>query len=131
MVNTKFEAYKLKRELKRSGNQYEIKRYKRNVFNEPEGDAEIIGKLIGLYHEQSFYIQATTGNTQNNTTRVRSKKMPMILCLYEDVASLNLKIDDEIKINTKIFKVVAVNNIQEWNIICDISLEVVDNGIQA
>ena len=32
MVNTKFEAYKLRRELKRSGNQFEFKRAKLNAF---------------------------------------------------------------------------------------------------
>lgn len=127
MINTKFEAYKIKRELKRSGIEYEFKRSKKNQFNESTDESEIIGKLKGLYHEQNSTIQLTI----NDATQIRSKKIPMILCLYEDTASLNLRVGDFVKINARIFKVTGVVNIQEWNIVSDISLEVVDSGIPA
>lgn len=125
MVNTKFEAYKLRRELKRIGKEYEFKRDKLNDFKEPTKDSVVAGKLTGLYHEQNSNVSVTTGDT----TQTRSKKVPMILCMYEDATFL--KVDDKVKINSKTFKVTGVVNIQEWNIIADISLEVVDNGIQA
>ena len=125
MVNTKFEAYKLRRELKRIGKEYEFKRAKLNDFKEPTKDSVVVGKLTGLYHEQNSNVSVTTGDT----TQTRTKKVPMILCLYEDAKFL--KMDDTVKINSKTFKVTGVVNIQEWNIIADISLEVIDNGIQA
>ena len=125
MLNTQFEAYKIKRELKRSGIKYEFMRSKENDFGEPSLDVISIGVLNGLYHEQNGSIQITTGDT----TQVRSKKIPMILCLYEDVASLNLRVGDFVKINSRTFKLTGIVNVQEWNIICDVSLEVVDNGI--
>ena len=131
MVNTKFEAYKIKRELKRSGVTYEFKRPKKNDFDEPTKELDSIGKVVGLYHEQNSYVQIATGNNQQNTTQIRTKKMPMILCLYEDVAPLKLQVGDRVKINSNTFRIVNVANIQEWNIIADISLEVVDVGIQA
>ena len=127
MINTKFEAYKIQRELKRSGIEYEFKRAKRNEFNEPIDELNDIGKLRGLYHEQNGSVQITTGDT----TQTRTKKIPMILCLYEDIASLVLQVGDIVKINSKTFKVTGIVDIQEWNIISDISLEVVDNGIPA
>lgn len=127
MINTKFEAYKIKRELKRSGIEYEFMRFKKNDFNESTDEFEGIGKLRGLYHEQSSGISITT----SDATQIRTKKVPMILCLYEDAASLNLHVGDFVKINTRIFKVTGVVNIQEWNIVSDISLEVVDGGIPA
>lgn len=127
MINTRFEAYKIKRELKRSGIDYKFKRAEKNEFGEPAGEPKIVGKLKGLYHEQSSNIQITTGDT----TQTRSKKIPMILCLYEDTASLALQVGDIVELNSKTFKVVGVTNIQEWNLISDISLEVVDNGIPA
>lgn len=127
MINTRFEAYKIKRELKRSGIDYEFKRTKKNDFGESSNELDIIGKLKGLYHEQNSYIQATTGDT----TQTRTKKVPMILCLYDDAASLALQVDDTVKINARIFKVTGITNIQEWNLISDISLEVIDSGIQA
>lgn len=128
MINTKFEAYKIKRELKRSGIDYEFKRTVKDKFGEPTNDEpKIVGTLRGLYHEQNSSIQIVTGDT----TQSRTKKIPMILCLYEDTASLRLQIGDIVKINAKTFKVTGVTNIQEWNLISDISLEVIDSGIQA
>lgn len=125
MVNTKFEAYKVRRELKRIGKEYEFKRAKLNDFKEPTKDSVVAGKLTGLYHEQNSNVSITTGDT----TQTRSKKVPMILCLYEDANFL--KVDDSVKINSKTFKVTGIVNIQEWNIIADISLEVIDDGVQA
>lgn len=127
MINTKFEAYKIKRELKRSGIDYEFKRTEKDEFGEPTDELNVVGKLRGLYHEQNSSIQITTGDT----TQTRTKKVPMILCLYEDAASLVLQIGDIVKINAKTLKVTGVTNIQEWNLISDISLEVVDNGVPA
>lgn len=126
MINTRFEAYKLKRELKRSGIDYEFQRLGVNDFGEPDDEPTVVGSLKGLYHEQNSNIEITTGDT----TRVRTKKIPMILCLFDDAASLALKIDDFLFINKKKFKVTGIVNIQEWSIISDISLEVVDDGTQ-
>nr|DAQ83504.1 MAG TPA: hypothetical protein [Caudoviricetes sp.] len=127
MINKQFEEYKIKRELKRSGIDYEFKRAIKNDFGEPSGEPELIGKLKGIYHEENSNIQITTGDT----TQVRTKKIPMILCLYEDAANLVLSVGDIVKINEKTLKVTGIVNISEWNIIADISLEVVDNVIQA
>lgn len=127
MVNKKFEVYKIKRELKRSGIEYEFKRAGKNNFGEPTKELNSVGKLKGLYHEQNSTIQISTGDT----TQFRNKKIPMILCLYEDAAALVLQVGDIVKINSKTFKVTGVTDIQEWNLISDISLEVVDNVIQA
>lgn len=130
MVNKRFEAYKIKRELKRSGIDYEFKRIIKNEFEEADGEAEVVGKIKGIYHEQTASNGIITITMKDNI-QVRSKKLPMILCLYEDAASLVLKVDDIVEIGNKTFKVVGISNIQEWNIITDISLEVVDNGFQA
>lgn len=127
MINTQFEAYKIKRELKRSGIDYEFKRSSVNDFGEPVGEPIVVGTIRGLYHEQNSSVQITT----KDTTQVRTKKIPMILCLYEDTARLALQVGDTVTINAKTFKVTGIVNIQEWNIISDISLEVVDSGISA
>lgn len=126
MINTQFEAYKIKRELKRSGIDYEFKRFSLNNFGEPDNESVTVGMIRGLYHEQNSNIQITTGDT----TQVRTKKIPMILCLYDDAASLDLQVGDFLKINERQFKITGVTNIQEWNIVSDISLEVLDNVIQ-
>lgn len=128
MVNTKFEAYKIRRELKRSGTEYEFKRFEKNGFGEfDKKESTIVGTLKGLYHEQSNGIQITV----SDATQTRSKKTPMILCLYEDTTSLDLQVGDFVKINARTFKILGITNIQEWNIISDISLEVTDSGVPA
>lgn len=125
-VNKEFEAYKIKRELKKSGIEYQFERFGKNEFGEPNDTPNEVGKLKGLYHEENSNIQITTGET----TQIRTKKIPMVLCLYEDAALAALKVGDVVTINSKTFKVTGVVNIQEWSIIADISLEVVDNGVQ-
>ena len=125
-MTTKFEAAKLKKELKTSGINYEFKRLKVNDFGEPTEESEVVATIKGLYHEQNSNIQITTGET----TQIRTKKIPMVLCLYEDAALAALKVGDVVTINSKTFKVTGVVDIQEWSIIADISLEVVDNGVQ-
>lgn len=129
MVNKQFEAYKLKREIKRSGTEYEFQRMGVNKFGEPSGEYEAVATVKGIYHEQNSNVQITTGDT----TQVRTEKIPMILCLYEDLydgATQLVKAEDLLFINGKKFVVQGIVNVQEWNIIGDISLEVVDNGVQ-
>ena len=100
-MTTKFEAAKLKRELKMSGINYEFKRLKVNDFGEPiPGVNEVVATIKGLYHEQNSNIQITTGDT----TQVRTKKIPMVLCLYDDAALAALRVGDVVKINNKTFK---------------------------
>lgn len=127
MVNAKFEAYKIQRELRRSGRTYEFKRCGTNAFKEPEGDPKPIGNLLCLYHEQTGATKITTGDT----TQVRTKKVPMLLCLYDDASALHLQVGDQVTINSKTMKVTGIANIQEWCIVADISLEVIDNGFPA
>lgn len=124
MINTKFEVYKIKRELKRSGKAFEFYRKALNDFGEPISDLQYVGKLKTIYHEENSNIQITTGDT----TQVRTKKIPMLLCIYDDCINANLKVGDFVIINFKKFKITGIVNIQEWGIIADISLEVFDNG---
>lgn len=130
MINTKFEAYKLRRELKRSGKIYKIERYGVNGYGEPVKNATSkVGEFKGLYHEQNGYMQMST----TDTTQVISKKIPMIMCLYEDIKELDLKVDDFIQIGEccgnidfSEYRIVGITNIQNWSIIADISLEPVE-----
>lgn len=122
MINKQFEAYKVKREIKRSGLDYDVYRNKVNEFKEKTGEVEKVVTFGGLYHEQSETIKITGADG----TSYRNKKIPMILCLFDDVTLI--KSGDIITINNKVFTVQGVSNINEWNIISDISLQVFDNG---
>lgn len=124
MINKKFEAYKIKREIKRSGNEYEIYRHAKNEFGEPVSDEQYVGKISAIYHEENSNIQITTGDT----TQVRTKKIPMLLCLYDEFVETGFEVGDFVLINGKKFKITGIVNIQEWSIIGDVSLEVFDDG---
>lgn len=126
MINKSFETYKLKRELKRSGVEFQFRRNKKNEFGEDTEDIIEVGSILGLYHESNSNIQIVTGDT----TRSRTKAIPMILCLYEDIDSIDIMVDDYILYNNKKMSVTGILDIQEWGLIADISLEVVDNVTQ-
>lgn len=71
MVNTKFEAYKVKRELKRSGILFNFYRYGLNKFGEKNLEPQEVGSLKGIYHEQNSNIQITG----TDATRIRTEKL--------------------------------------------------------
>lgn len=121
-INKKFETYKLKRELLRSGSIYEFKRPIVDDFGQKKNNEfeATIYKVAGLYHEQNGYVSLTT----NEGSETRQKKMPMLLCLYDEASVL--KKNDIVIINGKIYRVNDIKNIQEWSILADISLEVYD-----
>ena len=124
-MNLKFEKNKLVRGLKRSGQEYKVLREIKNEFLEPTGEVEKVCSLKAIYHEyheKSEYIKIQA----EEAAAYRSKKRPMLLCLFEDTELLT--IGDYIIINGKRCNIIAVSNILEWNIAADISLEVVDNG---
>lgn len=131
MINTKFEAYKLKREVRRNGVVFEFKRRKLDKFNEPTGELETVAEVRGLYHESNSYIAETVGDAAT----IRTKKQPMLLCLADDVKLSDLRQGDEIQIPLRSSQMTSVTlryvgcvDIQNWGIIADLSFEEVDKG---
>lgn len=130
MINTRFELYKLKRELRRSGSDFTFYRQRKNEFGAPVGDKEEVVKFRGLYHETSSYRTVTTYD--GSTTVI--EKSPMILCSVEDIKDANLAIGDFVEVNDNVFgdkktmKFTGVTDILDFGLIADISLEVVDDG---
>lgn len=123
MINTKFEVYKLNREIKRSGRLYNFYRHAINNFNERIDDPISICVIKGIYHEEISNVQITPVDGG----LARTKKIPMILCVFNEDVS-NLEMEDFVEINNKTYKVSGVNDISNWGLIADISLEVVDDG---
>ena len=120
-INTRFEVYKLQRELRKSGVLYEFRRPHVDDFNQKSNEyEEDTIDVLGIYHEQNSYI--TLQSDESSVTRF--KKIPMILCEYEQAKLI--KKDDTVTINGKDLIVTGVTNVQEWGLIADISLEVLD-----
>lgn len=120
----KNELHKVKREICLHGKIYEFKRDILDEYKEPTGEKKVI-TTCGLFHITKDYVQFITANS-DGSNKVRSKGQPMMLVCYEDAKYL--KSEDVVKINCKKYKVNHVNNIQEMNIVADISLELVLDG---
>lgn len=116
----KNELHKVKREICLHGTKYEFKRDILDEYKEPTGEKKII-TTCGLFHITKNYVQFVT-----NESKVRSKGQPMMFVCYEDAKYI--KSEDVVDINGRTYKVNHVNNIQEMNIVADISLELVLNG---
>ena len=119
----KMELHKVKQEILRHGEQYNFLRNKTNQYGEPtDEEPETVATICGLFHVSKGY---ATKNVQDGT-RTHSKGQPMLLCCYDDVESIQS--EDYFVLNGNTYKVVEKNNIQEYNIVANISLEVVING---
>ena len=59
-------------------------------------------------------------------TKTHSKGQPMLMVAHENIGEI--KTEDFFVINGNKYKVVEKNNIQEYNIVTDISLELVLDG---
>lgn len=120
----KNELHKVKREICLHGTRYEFKRDILDEYKEPTGEKKVI-TTCGLFHITKDYIQFVTANS-DGSNKVRGKGQPMVLVCYEDAKYI--KSEDVVKINGRNYKINHVNNIQEMNIVADISLELVLDG---
>lgn len=119
----KMELHKVLREIQIHGTEYKFFRKKVDNYGEPtKEEPEQIANVKGLFHVSKGYI---TQNIQDGT-KTHSKGQPMLMVAHENVGEI--KADDFFVINKNKYKVVEKNNIQEYNIVTDISLELVLDG---
>lgn len=119
------ELYKVKREINMHGSEYVVQRYETDSRGESTNIRQDVKSIRGLFHIVKGYIR----ETRSDAVHIHSKGQPKLLVLWEDIE--DIKQDDIIIINQKEYKVIEVNNIEEYNIVCDISLEVVIDGVSS
>lgn len=117
----KQELFKTEREIKTNGFVYQICQDKVDEYNQPTGEAETIKMIQALYHTSNAYKKRSTADS----TTTYSEKQPMLLTTYEEVKDLLDKQNLFIVVNNTRYNFVAFENVQDYNIIYDISLEVV------
>ena len=108
---------KIQRQLNCKGLDYSFKRNKLDKYKQPTDEVIDVVVLKGIYHESNSYI---TKNV-SEAAITQSKKKPMILTLFENVG--DLKTDDFVLINDVKYKVTGLLDIQNYGVVCDISLE--------
>lgn len=109
----------VEREIVRNGSTYTVKRNKVDKYGEPTQEVEEVTTLRGLFHiSKGFMTKNTSDGSQTKT-----KGQPMILALLEECKTIQN--GDFVVINGNTYRITDKNNIEEYNIIADISLEVV------
>lgn len=126
MINTRFEEYKMRRNLKRNGKTFDFYGRQLDEFQAEVDHKKNVGRVKGLYHERNEYINLLT----SDGAQLRNKKTPMILCLWKDFENSSIRMNSFTTINGIEYKVTGIVNIQNWNILADISLEVADSGTE-
>ena len=122
MRNLKFELYKIAREIQMHGETYRINELVYDEYGKPTGEQNSIADVRGLFHTTKGYI---TENISDGT-KTHSKGQPLSLLRYED--SELIQNGHILEIGSNRYKAIEKNNIQMYNIVCDISLELVVNG---
>lgn len=149
-VNNRFELYKVRREIRRNGTVMEFFRQGKNEFGEDTGELEEVASIKGLYYEHAPHIMdAYIILTGAQAASTRTKKMPVLLCPWEELfqetrvedeetgdamgvlVGCKIQIGDTVMINGHESHVTGVYNVMEWNLICHISFEEVDYGSQS
>lgn len=124
-----FELFKIRNNINRCGIEVNFARPYKNEYGEPDGcsvdeDGRLeVLSIKGIYHEANSYIKQ---NTEDGAT-YRTKKKPMFLVLYED--GQKLKVGDVAKISENTFEVVALNDVEQGQVVLDVSLELKDGNI--
>lgn len=122
MMNKSIELYKVKREIKMHGSTFTVKRNKIDEYKEPTGEPETITAFRGLFHITKTFQTRTV----KDGTVTRTKGQPMVLAEYSDVEEI--RNGDIIEYNGLKYTVADVNNVEQMNIIADISTELIMNG---
>ena len=112
-----FLLHKMKTELNFYGVEYTFLRCGKDKFGQPSEQLTEQIVLKGIYHESNSYI-TTSGSEASET---RTKKSPMILCLFED--GNKVQQGDVVYVRGNKYKVSGVLDIQNYSVVADISLE--------
>lgn len=135
MINNRFVLYQVKREIKRNPTKMKFYRRELNEFGEPNDEPTFLCEYTGLYHEHNPHMldsyKILTGQTLGVYT---GDKYPQIMVPYEDFwikdgeKTISVQKGDEVNWNGRLLRVTGVSNVQEWNLLYDISFEEVDDG---
>lgn len=111
------EEHKIKREIQLHGNTYTFVRETKDGYGEPTGETTEVATICGLFHISKGYVTRST----SDGTKTHGTGQPMILSLWEDAEPIQS--GDVVEINGNKHRVIAKNNVQEYNLFCDTSLD--------
>ena len=123
MFDEKTAIHRVEQQIAWRGQVFSVLRPKMNEFNEKSDELEKVAEIKGIFHNglanHIVVVIADSGQAQEKDT-------PYILTTWFNGSQVQK--DDRILINGVSYKVTGINNINEYNILADISLEVVLDG---
>lgn len=121
MLNKTFLKNKIDRQIKLNGQGFEFKRYEEDEFHQISDEPTLSIELDGIFHTSNSYINQNTADGG----KTFSKQQPMILTLYE--SGRDIKTNDMVIIEGKRYKVIRTNDINDFGVAIDISLELMED----
>ena len=121
-MNLKIELYKVQREIQMHGNEYQFYQLNKDKYGESTESAFYKATIRGLFHTSKGFISKIT--TDGNMTH--TKGQTAILMCYED--SKQISNNDIVLIGENKYKVTEKNNIEMFDIVSDVSLELILDG---
>ena len=118
MNSAEFQLYKVRRAIRVHGRVIQFVRQLENQFHEPTGETEMV-EFKALLHEGQGSVLITKQTADKSV--LRSKPSTMLLAEWEDCKSIDHQW--QAVINGKTYIINGIHNLEEANLIADISLE--------
>lgn len=115
---------KINRQIKQNGSEYLFKRYGVDEYDQLTD--EIVKEMLikGLFHETINHIHEALSEADG--ARITDVPQSYILCLFDD--GDQIKLDDFVEINERIYKVINKTNVGNFNVAYDINLRMEVDG---
>lgn len=120
-----FEAHKISRAIKTSGEVFKFYRLSKNAYGEPVEPLTDVATVEGLYHTNVSHL--TVSNTDSGSQTSRKVYTPAILCLADE-ASKSIRKNDFVKIGEKTCQVTGIIDYQDKGYAFDVCCEVIKDG---
>ena len=117
--DTLFLEQKLKRQIQLHGSEFKFTHKGEDKYHRPLPPTEI--SITGIYHETVTY---QSKNTSDGST-THKKSSPLILCSMTD--GKLIATGDALSWNDAEYRVTGIEDIQQFGVACQISLEVIAN----
>lgn len=122
MIQNKFLKEKIDRQIKYNGSTFTFNRYGVDEYEQRSDEITETFTFDGLFHETVNHVSLA----ESDGARVFNVPNSYILCLYEDGEPI--KIDDQVEIDKKVYRVTGKTDVNNFQIAYDISLEMVKDG---
>lgn len=118
-MQTSFFRNKVQRQINYNGQTFIFNKISRDKYHQANISTPVEITIKGLFHQTISYVNINS----SEAGRMVRKPSPMIIALYEDCQNINT--DDIVFIGDNKYKVIDKTDINNLNVACDISLELI------